>query len=87
MVRIFALLVACLAALAFASDGSGPVSGALTLGDIRDARAMLMEMATSPDVVVNASCCRMCSKGKACGNSCISRDKQCHKGVGCACDE
>ncbi len=33
-----------------------------------------------------ASCCKVCHKGKACGNSCISRDKECHKGKGCACD-
>lgn len=32
------------------------------------------------------SCCRVCSAGKACGNSCISRAKQCHRGTGCACD-
>ncbi len=31
-------------------------------------------------------CCRICHKGKACGNSCISRSKTCHKGPGCACD-
>lgn len=31
-------------------------------------------------------CCKVCSKGKACGNSCISRDKTCRKGPGCACD-
>jgi hypothetical protein len=34
-----------------------------------------------------ASCCMVCSKGKACGNSCISRSKQCHQPPGCACDE
>ena len=32
------------------------------------------------------SCCKICRKGKACGNSCISRSKTCHKGKGCACD-
>jgi hypothetical protein len=32
------------------------------------------------------SCCRVCSKGKACGNSCISRRFVCHKPSGCACD-
>lgn len=32
------------------------------------------------------SCCKVCSKGKACGDSCISRSKTCHKGQGCACD-
>jgi hypothetical protein len=32
-------------------------------------------------------CCKTCRKGKACGDSCIARDKQCHKPPGCACDE
>jgi hypothetical protein len=33
-----------------------------------------------------AACCKVCSAGKACGDSCISRSKRCHKGGGCACD-
>jgi hypothetical protein len=32
------------------------------------------------------ACCKVCSAGKACGDSCIARDKTCHKGKGCACD-
>ena len=32
------------------------------------------------------ACCKTCKKGKACGDSCISRDKECHVGRGCACD-
>jgi len=32
------------------------------------------------------SCCRVCTKGKACGNSCIARHLNCHRGRGCACD-
>ncbi|MFQ6018758.1 MAG: thermonuclease family protein [Kiloniellaceae bacterium] len=31
-------------------------------------------------------CCKICRKGKACGNSCISRLKTCHKPPGCACN-
>ena len=31
-------------------------------------------------------CCKRCSAGKACGDSCIARNKVCHKGKGCACD-
>jgi hypothetical protein len=31
-------------------------------------------------------CCKVCTTGKACGNSCISRSKTCHKIGGCACD-
>jgi hypothetical protein len=31
-------------------------------------------------------CCKHCHKGKACGDSCISRNDACHVGPGCACD-
>ena len=31
-------------------------------------------------------CCKICRKGKACGDSCISRAKRCRKPPGCACD-
>ncbi len=32
------------------------------------------------------TCCKVCSTGKACGDSCISRSYTCHKAPGCACD-
>lgn len=32
------------------------------------------------------ACCKVCSAGKACGNTCIARWKTCHVGAGCACD-
>lgn len=32
------------------------------------------------------ACCKICRKGKACGDSCIARYKTCHKGPGCACN-
>jgi len=35
---------------------------------------------------VRTACCRVCSAGKACGNSCIARDRQCHQPAGCACN-
>ena len=31
------------------------------------------------------ACCKYCSKGKPCGNSCISRRYTCHQPPGCAC--
>ena len=31
-------------------------------------------------------CCRVCSKGKACGDSCIKREYTCTKPRGCACN-
>jgi len=30
-------------------------------------------------------CCKHCKAGKPCGNSCISRNKECRRGHGCAC--
>lgn len=33
-----------------------------------------------------AACCKVCRKGKACGDTCISRNNACHVGSGCACD-
>ncbi len=33
-----------------------------------------------------STCCRVCTTGKACGDSCISKDKTCHVGTGCACN-
>jgi hypothetical protein len=33
-----------------------------------------------------SGCCKRCSAGKACGDSCIARHLTCHKGKGCACN-
>ncbi|MEQ9467437.1 MAG: hypothetical protein RLN88_08500 [Ekhidna sp.] len=32
------------------------------------------------------NCCKKCSVGKACGDSCIDQDIDCNEGPGCACD-
>ncbi|NVB38542.1 hypothetical protein G6O69_11935 [Pseudenhygromyxa sp. WMMC2535] len=32
------------------------------------------------------ACCKICHEGKACGDSCIARTKDCTKAPGCACD-
>lgn len=32
------------------------------------------------------TCCKICTTGKACGDTCISRSYTCHKGPGCACN-
>jgi hypothetical protein len=31
-------------------------------------------------------CCRVCRKGKACGDTCVSQDRNCTAGPGCACN-
>ena len=38
------------------------------------------------DDAADEGCCRVCVRGKACGDACISRDYQCHQPPGCACD-
>jgi hypothetical protein len=35
---------------------------------------------------ISAECCKICRKGKACGDSCIASEKTCHVVPGCACD-
>ncbi len=41
---------------------------------------------TPPAEVETQSCCKYCTTGKACGDSCISASYNCYKGVGCACN-
>ena len=48
----------------------------------RDIEAEDREVSCTP----RDECCKVCSKGKACGNSCISRSYTCRKGRGCACN-
>jgi hypothetical protein len=36
--------------------------------------------------IVSQQCCKICRQGKACGDTCISRQDTCHVGQGCACD-
>lgn len=53
--------------------------------------AFLMSLAVTaaPACLVTAQyagCCKVCSVGKACGDSCINAAYTCHKGPGCACD-
>ena len=43
------------------------------------------ELARDPSPMPMA-CCKVCSQGKACGNSCIAKSKDCHQPPGCACD-
>jgi hypothetical protein len=45
---------------------------------------MVTEKAAPPESA--GACCKVCTTDKACGNSCISRSKTCHKGKGYACD-
>ena len=54
-----------------------------------DARADQAPLMTKPLPMSTAEapqqCCRMCKKGKPCGDGCISAERQCKKEQGCAC--
>jgi len=66
-----------LPALALASASSHPV--------ISQAKPMQCSMAEG-STAATPQCCKVCKKGKACGDSCIARDKVCHQPPGCACN-
>lgn len=39
-----------------------------------------------PECIPRERCCKICSKGKACGDACIARSNTCRVGPGCACN-
>lgn len=39
-----------------------------------------------PGTQIAQACCKVCSKGKACGDSCVAADRTCRQPPGCACD-
>jgi hypothetical protein len=59
-----------------------PLTAALSLGML----ALLMPDGADRENGQATPCCKVCTKGKACGDSCIARDKTCHQPRGCACD-
>lgn len=79
-------LVAEEAATGCGPDFEAPVDSASTL-DFALLATPLLELAGKPKSCIPASqCCKVCGKGKACGNSCISASSSCSKGRGCACN-
>lgn len=51
-----------------------------------DIEAVQLQDDDKQDCKKRSTCCKVCRKGKACGNSCISRNYSCRKGSGCACN-
>jgi beta-lactamase superfamily II metal-dependent hydrolase len=41
---------------------------------------------TAPTPGTARTCCKVCTRGMACGDSCISQSYTCHQPPGCACD-
>ncbi|MCB1337007.1 MAG: hypothetical protein KDK10_05980 [Maritimibacter sp.] len=79
------ILLAGLLAFAWPASGAGLSpqfpSDQMSAGDLRGRIEGLQSEAPALD----AACCMTCTKGQACGDACISREKTCRKGPGCAC--
>jgi hypothetical protein len=69
------------------------VALALTLGSCERAPSAPAP-AAAPTVIaasrpaplaLRRTCCKVCKKGKPCGDSCIAKTKECHQPPGCAC--
>ena len=79
MVVVVALVLSCFAEGAAAAEEGAPAASAARVVSVVGERS-------APACIPAAKCCKVCDAGKACGNSCISRGKNCHKGRGCSCD-
>ena len=96
MLRSIAILLAAitLTSICAASDHAREPSAAASNLELfaLDSPARSPEFLTSlgltppTSAIAQQACCKICSTGKACGNTCISRDKECHVGPGCACN-
>jgi hypothetical protein len=93
MPRILVTLVALLALSTTAYSDTPPlpaaaVHAALVTSTHSDNRFLrsLAASGSAHSAPAALACCKVCSVGKGCGNTCISRDKTCHVGQGCACD-
>jgi hypothetical protein len=85
-----AVLVAIAAILFSGAAGSEPP---VTMTRMEDVDQILAISRGSPahswrdqGHIVSQQCCKICKQGKACGDTCISRQDTCHVGPGCACD-
>lgn len=96
MLRSIAILIAALALTSLSAAADGPHT-ALTAADnphifahespARSSEFLASLGLTKPTAAVTQqSCCKICSQGKACGDTCIARNEICRVGSGCACD-
>ncbi|MBP5979074.1 MAG: hypothetical protein KA748_02610 [Halomonas sp.] len=92
MIRAIILaLMLCLAGMVSAGDAVGDSETWVTQAGLSvsgEEAECDLAFDAMPDELAFAQggCCRVCKKGKACGNSCINRDYTCRQPRGCACD-
>lgn len=79
-----------LAALCLVLACTGAHAGDAEIGEGAEAcpdvsESVFLQVDGQDEVLLADGCCKRCSKGKPCGDSCIAKDKACHKPPGCAC--
>lgn len=92
--KLFVVIFALSCSLAFADSVSetppvGEPAGAILDFPRREVSdSFLRSLGISALIPAPAAveCCKVCTKGKACGDSCIAVNKECHKPPGCACN-
>jgi len=75
-----------LSLLLFVGCGSGSPT-ASTINSDPSLSIIGVERSQLGDPVDCSTCCRRCVTGKACGNSCINVNLECHQPPGCACNK
>jgi hypothetical protein len=77
------LLCAVTAVSADVGQGSStqPIHRSITFHSVSSPLHALLNNEQGTD----SKCCKVCTKGKPCGDTCIAQDKTCHVGPGCAC--
>ncbi|TVP43326.1 MAG: hypothetical protein EA345_17190 [Halomonas sp.] len=58
----------------------------LVSGEAEAACDLAFDAIPEEQLLAQGGCCRTCTRGKACGNSCINRSYTCHQPKGCACN-
>jgi hypothetical protein len=89
MLRTLALLLPLLSLSASASSEIAPNSVDTLFAAPHTENRLLHSVGMSGphlSAPLAQSRCKICTVGKAYGNTCISHDKACHVGPGCACD-
>lgn len=84
---VYAITI-CLFALSGATTAAEPAR--VEKAELAEILAAAVDSTNSPlesngKKLIAAKCCKVCTNGKPCGDTCIAQEKVCHVGPGCAC--
>ncbi len=82
---IYLTLISLAASLVFSLNEVNISTNNIDLNDL-DPQFNKIELPGFETDPARMACCKICKKGKACGDSCINKSYTCHKPPGCACN-